>query len=232
MFYDAATGERQRSISLPSAPRQLCSSTSATKCSARIDRSDFVLWDLATGHERLRLPGYNGVNRMAISPDGSRLVLGKPSRRPPATESELTLWSLKSGRRLLAFNRPGSVSAHFLLARWQPPGRRIFAIRPRRHQTHPNLGRHAAAGGVGCEMKISGRRSGKTVNRAAPSAMLSSDVRRYSHLVADRTRRLAQLPSSSCRWCTTSCGSWRRQSWPMRSRGRRSRQRRWCTRRI
>ena len=35
---------------------------------------------------------------------------------------------------------------------------------------------------------------------------------------------------SCCRWCTTSCASWRPRRWPVRSPGKRSRPRHWCTR--
>ena len=48
-------------------------------------------------------------------------------------------------------------------------------------------------------------------------------------LMTDVTQILSQIEhgdppprSSYCRWSTTSCGGWRRRSWPTRSRGRRS----------
>ena len=122
VFYDAATGERQRSIPLPaSGLSYFITSDQQMFASFRRSESDAVFGDLATGQERLRLPGYGGASQFAISPDGSRLVLGK--RSYASRESELTLWSLKSGRRLLAFNRPGTVSA----ISFSPDGNRLIA---------------------------------------------------------------------------------------------------------
>ena len=129
VLYDAVTGERQRSISLPISPRKYVIDFLHQVVGAD-DRLDFVLWDLLTGNERLRLPGYNGVERMAISPDGSRLVLGKIS---PSSSgefgSELTFCSLKSGEQLLAFRREGRVTdvcfspnGNRLVAAFSPPG--------------------------------------------------------------------------------------------------------------
>lgn len=72
---------------------------------------DFVLCDLATGQERLRLPGYTDVDGMAISPDGNRLVLVKSFLGSGGDyERELSFWNLKSGKRLMAFNLAGSIS--------------------------------------------------------------------------------------------------------------------------
>ncbi len=119
VFYDAVTGERQRLISLPSAPRTHFINIQHEIFAADA-RSDLVLWDLMTGQERLRLPGYSGGSAYAISPDGTRIVIGKG---PFTGQSELSLWSLKSGRRLLAFNREGYVSA----ISFSPDGNRLVA---------------------------------------------------------------------------------------------------------
>ena len=75
---------------------------------------------MATGQERLRLRGHDGFDHFAVSPDGSRLALGKlpPS---PRSESELSLWSLKSGRQLLTLKRQGSVEA----MSFSPEGNRL-----------------------------------------------------------------------------------------------------------
>jgi WD40 repeat protein len=122
VFYDANTGERQRSTSLPSDP----GSTFARyyfnlrhQVFGGVVGSDFVLGDLATGQERLRLRGYNDVDAMAISPDGSRLVLLKRL----LGGSELTFWSLKSGRRLLAF----SLASFVTDVSFSPDGNRLVA---------------------------------------------------------------------------------------------------------
>src|SRR5262249_37186626 len=85
--------------------------------------SDVVLWDLATGHERLRLPGYPDVQQMAISPDGSRLVLGK-GPRSTIDSSELTLLSLKSGRRLSALRHLGTIAT----ISFSPDGNRLVGV--------------------------------------------------------------------------------------------------------
>jgi WD40 repeat protein len=86
------------------------------------DGSDFVLRDLLSGQERLRLRGDNGFFGMAISPDGSRLLLAKASIT--LVESELSLWSMKSGRRLLAFNRQGFIRA----MSFSPDGNWLLAV--------------------------------------------------------------------------------------------------------
>jgi WD40 repeat protein len=101
VFYDAITGERQRSVSLPSSSGP-CFFNLRHQMFGTSVGSDFVLVDLATGQERLRLRRYNFVVGMAISPDGSRLVLSQRL----LGGSEVTFWSLKSGRRLLAFSLP------------------------------------------------------------------------------------------------------------------------------
>ena len=55
--------------------------------------------------------------------------------------------------------------------------------------------------------------------------------RRPAHPVRHRAGRPVRRRSSSCRWSTTSCASWRRRSWPRRSPARRSTPRPWSTRR-
>ena len=122
MLYDAVTGDFQGSIFMPTSPRRYYINFQHQMVGAN-DRLDFVLWDLTTG-KSARLPGYNGVNEMAISPDGRRLVLGKsfPSSSG-GFESELTLLSLKAGRRLLAFSRQGRVTD----VSFSPDGNRLVA---------------------------------------------------------------------------------------------------------
>ena len=123
VYYDASTGERQRSIPLPStgrsyfvhAPNEIFGSYGSSE-------ADAIFGDLASGKEQLRVAGYNGASCFAISPDGSRLFLGKNSYS--LGESELTLWSLKYGTRLLALKRRGRVSA----VSFSPDGNRLVAV--------------------------------------------------------------------------------------------------------
>ena len=84
--------------------------------------SDFILSDVTTGHELLRLSGYDRVqpNSYAISPDGSRLALGSSSR---SGDGEITLWSMKSGRQLLSLHRDRPVDAMV----FSPDGNRLLA---------------------------------------------------------------------------------------------------------
>jgi hypothetical protein len=124
-FYDAATGELQRSIRVPSSLRPWWIDFSSQTIGAvgsmdttnsgilvnAIGRADVVLLDLATGNERLRLRGHDGFDHYAISPDGSRLALGKLPPPLMRGQSELSLWSLKSGRRLMSLKRGGSFRA-------------------------------------------------------------------------------------------------------------------------
>jgi WD40 repeat protein len=107
-FYDATTGARQKLVSMPSSADNYFINIPHQMFGAIVD-SDFVMWDLATGQERLRLPGYNEFSHYAISPDGSRLVQGKGDYLTDV--SEFTFWSLKSGRPLLTFTRPGYLTA-------------------------------------------------------------------------------------------------------------------------
>src|SRR3954463_11385188 len=57
VFYDADTGERQRSIPMPSSRSELFIDA-RNQVFASFVGSDAVLSDLATGQERLRLTGY------------------------------------------------------------------------------------------------------------------------------------------------------------------------------
>jgi WD40 repeat protein len=138
VFYDAATGELQRSIPVPSSLRPWWIDFSGQTIGAvgsgdttlsgiqvsAIGRADVVLLDLATGQERLRLRGHDGFDHYALSPDGSRLALGK--RPPPLIRghSELSLWSLKTGRRLQTLKCEGS----FRALSFSPDGNRLVAV--------------------------------------------------------------------------------------------------------
>jgi WD40 repeat protein len=119
--YHAATGSHQQSRPLPASSRPLFVDPENELVGAS-HHSDFVLCDLATGGELLRLPGYDDVGPMgfAISPDGSRMALGKTS---VVGEGEITLWSRKSGRQLMSIQRSRAVDA----LRFSPDGNRLFA---------------------------------------------------------------------------------------------------------
>ena len=109
VFYDAATGERQRSIAVPS---------SSTRYFINVRHQLFGNF-VGSDHRHLGSgdrPGAPAAARVhfdpqltTISPDGSRIVFGKRPAQSRGGESELSLWSLKSGRRLLALNREGTV---------------------------------------------------------------------------------------------------------------------------
>ena len=101
VYYSATTGERQKSIPLvgPSDAESKSFWINERHQLYGAYDADFVLWDLATSEERLRLPGFGGnggLSEYAISPDGSRLAIGI---RTSLTESELSLWRHSSSVR-------------------------------------------------------------------------------------------------------------------------------------
>jgi WD40 repeat protein len=106
VFYDSATDERQRSVKMPGTSRSEVLILPRHQIFSNFVGSDAVFLDLDTGQERFRLPSHHDLEDAAISPDGSRLVVG----RPVGADSEVTLWNMKSGRRLLALKRPGEWS--------------------------------------------------------------------------------------------------------------------------
>jgi serine/threonine protein kinase/WD40 repeat protein len=122
VFYDAATGERQRSIPMPSSPNTGVYIDIRHQIFSSFVGPDALFSNLATGQERLRLRGYSDINDCAVSPDGSRIAVGKP---PLLTngESEVSLWSLKSGRQLLALKRQGTIEN----LSFSPDGNRLVA---------------------------------------------------------------------------------------------------------
>ena len=109
----ASESGRQQSVSQPSTrPPAVCNPrefpgdrcgfhASQNRVSVR-DKADLVFYDFATGNEVLRLQGFRRYGR-AWSPDGRRLaaeVLSIPTR------SQIVLWSLESGRRLVTLDSP------------------------------------------------------------------------------------------------------------------------------
>ena len=120
VLFDASTGEEQKSVPISGFPNHYVIDGHNQMIGAAVS-SDFVLWDLTTGQERLRIPGYADLATYAISPDGSRIVLGNTSGDG---ESELTMWSLRSGSRLLSLIRPGGVNA----ISFSPTGDRLVAL--------------------------------------------------------------------------------------------------------
>jgi WD40 repeat protein len=119
--YDAETGSHQESRPLPASSKPLFVDPQHQLVGAS-HRSTFVLCDLMTGGELLRLPGYDDVGPMSfvVSPDGSRFALG---RSPVVGEGEITLWSMKSGRQLMSIQRSSAVDALC----FSPDGNRLFA---------------------------------------------------------------------------------------------------------
>jgi serine/threonine protein kinase/WD40 repeat protein len=122
VFFDAATGARQNSVSLPPSSRVLFVDPRRHVIGLSHE-SDFVVCDFTSGRELLRLRGYDGVRpySFAISPDGARLALGRSSR---GENSEITLWNMKSGRRLLSLQRDRPVDALY----FTPDGNRLLAV--------------------------------------------------------------------------------------------------------
>ena len=118
MFYDATTGERAKIDFLPSSQRSYFHQRPPPIVRQLIVRSDFVLWDLATGQERLRLPGYNGVNlirhqsRRQSSRLGKSLRVRRRRERVDALESEVrqaTAGAQTPGdRRRISFSPDGN----------------------------------------------------------------------------------------------------------------------------
>lgn len=120
-FYDATTGEKQKSIPVPSSKGLLIDVRS--QIYGAVVGTDVILWNMATGEELVRLPGYNRISKYAFSPDGNRLVLHQ-FPRDLFGENELTLWSVKSGRRLLTLKREGMVEA----LSFSPDGNRLVVV--------------------------------------------------------------------------------------------------------
>jgi serine/threonine protein kinase/WD40 repeat protein len=121
VYYDAATGSHQQSRPLPALSKPLFVDPENQLVGAS-HRSDFLLCDLTTGGELLRLPGYEDVAPMSfvISPDGSRFALG---RSFIVGQGEITLFSMKAGRQLMSIQRSRAVDA----LRFSPDGNRLFA---------------------------------------------------------------------------------------------------------
>jgi serine/threonine protein kinase/WD40 repeat protein len=122
MFYDATTGERQRSVAMRSSSRTAVLILARHQIFANFVGSDALFLDLETGQERFRLPGYHDLEDVAISPDGSRLAAGRPVSRLGG-DSEVTLWSLKTGHRLLTLKRKGTMET----ISFSPDGNRLVA---------------------------------------------------------------------------------------------------------
>jgi WD40 repeat protein len=122
VLYDPTTGVRQRSIFVPSSSDRNFLNV-LYQMFGNFVGSEAAFWDLATGQEYRGPPRHNPSNRYAISPDGSRLVLGKRPMSTYSGESEFILWSLVSGTRLLEFKREGFVEA----ISFSPDGNRLVA---------------------------------------------------------------------------------------------------------
>jgi WD40 repeat protein len=121
VFYNAATGERQRSVKMPGTPRSAVLILPRHQIFSNFVGLDALFLDLHTGQERFRLPSHHDLEDAAISPDGSRLAVGR--RLALGGESEVTLWSLKTSRRLLALKRPGRMES----IAFSPDGNRLVA---------------------------------------------------------------------------------------------------------
>jgi WD40 repeat protein len=70
------------------------------------DKSDVVFYDLATGNEVLRLQGFDGY-LSAWSPDGRRLAA---EVHFGDSRSQIALWRLESGLRLITLDAPSWLS--------------------------------------------------------------------------------------------------------------------------
>jgi WD40 repeat protein len=110
LFYDAATGERQRTVAMPNSSRAAVLILARHQIFANFVGSDAIFLNLQTGQERFRLAGHYDLEDAAISPDGSRIAVGRPVSSVGG-ESEVTLWNLKNGQRLLALKRQGNMES-------------------------------------------------------------------------------------------------------------------------
>ncbi len=67
---------------------------SALLASSAQDEQEVIIWDVATGRERMRLQGHTGwVRSLAFSPDGALLASG-------STDTSVRLWDVASGEML------------------------------------------------------------------------------------------------------------------------------------
>jgi WD40 repeat protein len=114
--FDAATRTLQSTREFPRDDR--CAFHARENRVSVHEKADLVFYDLATGDEVLRLQGFEAYNR-AWSPDGRRLAAEISTTQ---IQSQIVLWSLESGRRLLTLDSPAlalmtfSADSHRLLA--------------------------------------------------------------------------------------------------------------------
>ncbi|HNR39936.1 MAG TPA: hypothetical protein PKN61_12960 [Acidobacteriota bacterium] len=96
--------------------RRLVSAGGAHRDAPTPANSELIVWDLATGSERLRLAGHAGaVLACAVSPDGTRVVSG-------AMDRSVRVWDLADGRLLAAWREhAGPVRS----CAWSPDGTRF-----------------------------------------------------------------------------------------------------------
>ena len=128
VFYNAATGEEQRSIPMPSSPNGYRFIDVRHQLVGGDVGGDFVFCDLASGKEGCAFPKPASFVPMLSIPTAVALSWRLASLN--TGETELTFWSLKSGRRLLAFNCPARVSA----LSFSPDGNRLIVA-----FAHPTL---------------------------------------------------------------------------------------------
>jgi WD40 repeat protein len=114
--FDGATRHLQSSREFPG---DLCRYNARQNRVGVRDKTDMVFYDLATGNEVARLQGFDPT-RSAWSPDGRRFA----AQARGDIRSQIVVWSLETGRRLVTLDGPDNLGAiafsgdgHRLLAR-------------------------------------------------------------------------------------------------------------------
>ncbi len=132
ILWDVATGQEIRRfvghtnavLTVAFSPDGQVLATGGGEPLSRVPNEDNTirLWNVATGREIRRLEGHtDDVNRVAFSPDGTKLVSGSGNNITTESDSSIRLWDITSGKEIrsiksrtdmvnfVAFNTDGSL---------------------------------------------------------------------------------------------------------------------------
>jgi WD40 repeat protein len=144
-----------------------------------------LVWDLATGKERFRLPGaqHGNVNTVAISPDGRYALSGASEFGEPKPHGgNVYLWDLKTGREVRRFRATREHPYVYTVA-FSPDGRHALAA--------------GADNTVGYWDVAAGRLVGKLPTHEVASVAFSPDGRYAATSSPEGAVRLWRLPGAA-----------------------------------